>query len=109
MKLFKDFSFFSFIEHYCGSFLFNSKSNAKYFFHPLKHINFFKNNKYKIIRFLSYISPWLFFPYTLFTFVVWIIVFIITSLALITGFLCCILCEIFNDKLDKFKKFWNDL
>lgn len=101
MKFFKDFDIFD----YGGSFLFNKESDAKYFFEPLKHISFLKNNKYRFIRFLSYISPWLIFPYTLFTYVVWIIVFIVLVIATVV----VTIFEAGENKLNKFKEFWNEL
>lgn len=92
---------------YGGSFLFNDENLFRnYFIQPLKHIDFLKNNKYKLIRFLSYISPWLIFPYTLFAYSIWLVVFIILF---ILGILLEIYEVLIEKKINKFKTFWNEL
>ena len=97
-----------FIEFLVYLLISNSKknfTNIKYFYYPLKEFSFLKNNKYKIIRFLSYISPWIIFPYTLFTFLVWTIVAIFLILLMIIWFIC----NYVNNIIDDFKIFWNKL
>lgn len=90
---------------YCSYLLTNEEKSTEYFCYPLKNIKFFKNNKYKLVRFFSYISPYLIFPYTLFAYVVMLALIISVLIAVIIS-------EVFDslsEKVFKFKSFWNEL